>query len=146
MDDRTKWLEWLKADPLTALTCYESARLDWPEAWKEHSKRFLPDSLNITEQSNFDLEYDMEISEYGVYGFRVCGDYWLTICYFNDEVILYKSTENAVYWEDNEILLRFDRPDSVYPHEIIATAMREIEPYIYHLLFPRTVQTKENEA
>ncbi len=90
MDDRTKWLEWLKADPLTALTCYESAGLDWSEAWEARSKRFLPDSSNIVEQSNFDLEYDMRISEYGVYGFRVCGDYWLTICYFNDEVILYK--------------------------------------------------------
>lgn len=145
MSDKTKWLEWLKDDPATALTCYEASGLAWSEAWTEHIKRFLPESLNIAQQSDFDLEYDMEIAEYGVYGIRVCGNYWLVICYFNDDVTLYKS-EDEEYWDKNEILLRFDRLESVYPHEIVKAALKEIEPYMYNLLFPRTVQTTEDEA
>ena len=145
MDDRTKWLEWLKADPLTALTCYEGAGLDWSEAWKEHIKMFLPDSKDPLDLQAFDFQYQEEVAEFGNYCVRLCGNYWLRICYILDDVTLYRSTDDE-YWKNNDILLSFDRPDSVYPHEIIATAMREIEPYIYHLLFPRTVQTTEDEA
>jgi hypothetical protein len=143
MDDKTKWLEWLEGDPLTALTCYEASGLSWSEAWALHIKRLLPKSDHPLDLQEFDFQYNEEVAEYGVYGFRVCGDYWLTICYFNDDVTLYRSTDEE-YWENNEILLRFDRPNAL-GHEIVKICLDEIEPYMYNLLFPMTVQTTEDE-
>ena len=144
MDDRTKWIEWLGRDKHTAMTCYEGAGISWDEAYGEFCKLFVPYEDPIDLQA-FDLLYQQEISEYGVYGFRLCGDYWLTICYFNDDVTLYKSTDDA-YWENNEILLRFDRERNIFPHRLVDRALKEIKPYLYNLLFPMTVQTTDDEA
>jgi hypothetical protein len=145
MDDKTKWLEWLEADPLTALTCYEASSLSWSEAWALHIKRFLPKSDHPLDLQEFDFQYNEEVAEYGVYGFRVCGDYWLVIDYFVDKVQLYKGNDSEYSVDGDHVLLHFDRPANVWPHQLVEICLDEIEPYMYNLLFP-AVQTTEDEA